>query len=375
MKMKKIPLEVSSKQANLPLGVALVASPYVNATGITTEAAPLLLSVKSVRTVDADEFATRMITIGGQGTQAQARLALNAVAMTIEDLVREFGAITVVTPFGTVETFIAGTLENPQDQPDREKNFAFLSVIVPEAYRRKFAEMEAYVPTEAYPVALKRVRDKATNAKGIRGTEPFYLEGRGMTIGGAGETLELLDAVTRDKLCDISVDAESKSTVQFLCTLSPQTAIEKGDYLVRLTTLAGGEATLWPVELKVELVEAVPAPEPVPLAQSVSGDIKIMSMDAVGSEAPWAIHGLNVGLTSDDEPNGIVDAVATVGGKTLNWANDATSFEAETAYFSPSGSGDLPPAGEYVADLTFHRTGGSEGSENLVVHDVTITVS
>ena len=101
--------------------------------------------------------------------------------------------------------------------------------------------------------------------------------------------------MTRDKLCDISVDAESKSTVQFLCTLSPQTAIEKGDYLIRLMT--------------------------------------------------------------------------------LNWANDATSFEAETAYFSPAGSGDLPPAGEYVADITFHRAGGSEGGEDLVVHDVTITVS
>ena len=28
-----------------------------------------------------------------------------------------------------------------------------------------------------------------------------------------------------------------------------------------------------------------------------------------------------------------------------------------------------------IPDSTFHRTGGSEGSEQIVVHDVTITVS
>ena len=259
---KTIPLEVSSTLGRIATDKPLEISPYANATGVTTEKAPVLIAVRSTATVTAEEFAARMVKTGGQGTEAQARLALNAVAAVLGDLVEEYGAITVNTPFGTVQTFIAGTLENAQDTPDPETNRAFLGVVVPEAYRRQFAQMSAYVPTDACPVALKRVRDKATNAKCIRWTDPFYLEGRGMTFGGEGETLELLDMATRDKVCDIAVDAESKSPVQFQCTLSPQTAIEAGEYLVRLTTLAGGESTLWPVELKVT-VEAGEAPDPL----------------------------------------------------------------------------------------------------------------
>ena len=45
------------------------------------------------------------------------------------------------------------------------------------------------------------------------------------------------------------------------------------------------------------------------------------------------------------------------------------------ANFTVSEASELPPAGEYVADLTFHRAGGSEGGEGLVVRNVTITVS
>ena len=267
---KSIPLDVSSTLGTISTDTPIAATPYANATGVTTEKAPVLIAVRSTATVTAEEFAMRMVKTGGQGTEAQARLALNAVAAVLGELVEEYGAITVNTPFGTIQTFIAGTLESAQDAPDPETNRAFLGVVVPETYRRQFARMTAYVPTGACPAALKRVRDKATNAKGIRGASPFYLEGRGMTIGGEGETLELLDAATRDKLCDIAVDAESKSPVQFLCTLSPQAAIEAGTYLLRLTTLAGGEETLWPVELKVELLEA--AAPTAPTVDDIASD-------------------------------------------------------------------------------------------------------
>ena len=113
--------------------------------------------------------------------------------------------------------------------------------------------------------------------------------------------------------------------------------------------------------------------EPVPIAQSASGDIKIMEMDAVSASRQWNIRGLNVGLSNEDEPNGIVSASAEIEGKTVDWASFATHFEDASATFKPSGTTDLPP-GEYVADLTFLRVGGSEGGEEIVVHDVTITV-
>ena len=64
-----------------------------------------------------------------------------------------------------------------------------------------------------------------------------------------------------------------------------------------------------------------------------------------------------------------------VGGKLVDWLNGGTPFEATEAYFTVSEASELPEAGEYVADLIFHRVGGSEGGEDLVVHNVTITVS
>ena len=259
---KALPIAVSSTLTNIEsAGQVLTVSPYANA-GVTAEQAPVLLSVVSKRTMEAEEFASRMLTVGGQGTLAQARLVVNGIAGVMMDLVEEYGAITVQTPFGTVQTFVSGSVDSATAQPDPETNRAFLGVVVPETFRRQFAQFEPYVPADACPAALKRVRDKATNAKGIRGVSPFYLEGRGMTFGGEGETLDLLDPVTRDVICAVSVDAELRGETQFLCTLSPQTAIEAGEYLVRLTTLAGGETTLWPVELKVELLEAAPAPAP-----------------------------------------------------------------------------------------------------------------
>ena len=115
-----------------------------------------------------------------------------------------------------------------------------------------------------------------------------------MTFGGEGETLELLDAATRGKLCDVSVDAESKSPVQFLCTLAPQTAIEAGEYLVRLTTLAGGESTLWPVELKVGLLEAAPAPAPVPRITTVHSGVHPEEEDKVVKGSGLIVGGENL---------------------------------------------------------------------------------
>ena len=108
--------------------------------------------------------------------------------------------------------------------------------------------------------------------------------------------------------------------------------LEAGDYKLVVKSRAGdAEGPLQTASRRVKYLRVVD-PEPMPIAQSASGDIKIMEMDAVSASGQWDIRGLNVGL-----------------------------------------SNDVPP-GEYVADLTFQRVGGSEGGEEIVAHDVTITV-
>ena len=268
MSKTSIPLTISSKLTNLDTGATLLqATPYANATGTTTDKAPVLLALESERTVGADEFAAGMREAGGQGTAAQARLVVNAVASVIADLVEKYGTISVQTPFGTVETFISSSIANAHDTPDPEVNHAWLGVVIPEAYRRQFAQIETYIPADACPAKLKRVRDKATGKAVIVGTDEFYLEGYGMTQGGPGETLALHDAAG-EKLCDIDVKSqEQPSEIQHVCSLVPQMAIPKGRHVIHMTTLAGGESTLWPLTLPVELAEAV---EPPPVAPTLT---------------------------------------------------------------------------------------------------------
>ena len=364
-----IPLMASSRLEELDSPLRLGINPYANA-GITAEKAPVLLSVASAGTVDADAFAVRMRTLGGRGTRPQARLALNGIAAVFRELVEKYGAITVNTPFGTVQTFIAGTVDDPHAAPDPAKNFPFLGVVVPEEFRDQFAAFEAYIPADACPASLKRVRDEATEAKGIRGTDPFYLEGLNMTFGGEGETLELLDATTRDKLCDVSVDAESKSPVQFLCTLAPQTALAAGPYLLRLMTRAGGEpgAALWPVELKVELLEAVPAPEPGPIAETSDGTVKVMSLEDGGQSDEftfghdWIARGEGFSMEASPERWWISSLEVKNGETVLADMVPAVAEGGTKLTVSPTEASE-PPAGTYPdAALLIHlmRDGATE---------------
>ena len=283
-----LPISVSSRNVSSMTTLSVELNPFANE-GITAETAPVLLSLESSDVVNAEQFAAMMPVVGGQGTEAQARLVVNSIAEVIRDLVEEHGAITVNTPFGTVRTFIAGTVENPTDQPDPEKNYAYLGVVVPEVYRRQFANIETYIPAAACPAALKRVRDRATGDNTIHGTAPFYIGGRGMTIGGEGETLELLSGDTYEKIVDIAVD-ESKSNVSLVCHLPDSVAVAAGNYILRMTTLAGGDAGLWPLDLKVTVSEPI-TPEMKPRVRITSFRVEIPSGE--GSSAEVQLFGEN----------------------------------------------------------------------------------
>jgi len=365
----KLPLSASSSIADFeinaePIGI----TPFANQ-GITSEEAPVLLTLASEKTIGIEEFSVKMVKTGGQGTQAQARLFLNGTLAVIEDLVDEYGAITVQTPMGTIETFIAGTVENPQDQPDPAKNYAFLAVVVPETYRKLFAKIETYVPTGVCPATLKRVRDKATNAKGICGVKPFYLEGRGMTIGAAGEKLELLSPLTFVKVADAAVDAASKSLIQFLCTLSASATVAAGPYVLRLTTLAGGEVA-WPIDLEVNLLEAV---EPTPIAESADGQVKVYKVaPATGTEFNVGenvkVTGVNLGREGSPV-TGIVEAYYTLPGDKRFTFTVPTVPLASTELTLTADDEPVKglPVGEYDANLVLDRAKQGTPSDTLTI--------
>ena len=294
----RIPLELSStldatQRATLLLGASAEVSPYGNETD-TAGKAPVLVSIAANRTVDADEFAKLMLENGNQGTLPQARLVVNAVAAVLTRLAEKYGAVTVQTPFGTVETFVAGSVENAQDAADADANYAWLGVALPEAFRKTVAAIETYVPTGACPAALKRIRDKATNAAHIVDTGAFYLEGVGLTFGHSGETLELIDPASDAKVCDVAVAPDpAPSEVQFVCSLPRPVA--SGEYALRLVTRAGGDK-LWPLTLKADVASDV-----VPFVKYIASDAADAPRGVIVKDAPIKVAGENFG----GEPDGI----------------------------------------------------------------------
>ena len=201
--------------------------------------------------------------------------------------------------------------------------------------------------------------------------ETGNLNGKDLPSTEAGETLRVHWAVEgTDKSGDIAAAKLSSDVSRFDIAEDALDELKDAQYDGKtiVFTVRGNFAS---AKISATLKYA----GPVPIAQSASGDVKVMEMEAVETGMAWAIRGLNVGLSDGGNPNGIVSADATIGGKLVEWINGGTPFEATEAYFTVSEASELPPAGEYVADLTFHRAGGSEGCEDLVVHNVTITVS
>ena len=264
---KKIPISVTSTVTKPSGNVPLVVDPYANNTGKTGDVAPILISVKSERQIDAATFAAAMVKNGGQGTEAQARLFFNSMFAVLGDLVDENGAVTVETPFGTVETFIAGSLANAQEQVDPDANYAFLGVRVNKSITNAISALEATIVSGSCPATVRRVMDKATGELNkIHGTDEFYIDGDEITLGGEGEKVELYDETAKVKVADVTV-IDHTSLAHIIAKLAPTTTIPKGKYFVRVTTTGGGEQ-LWPVGCKATLVEDA---EPSSDGPTVSG--------------------------------------------------------------------------------------------------------
>ena len=348
----KIPLSVSSNLSFIQSATAglngstgsISAGTHVN-NGATGSSAPILIDVEADRTIDADTFALAMIDKGGQGTDAQARLVINAMYDVLNDLIEEYGAITVNTPFGRIETYIEGSLENATDSVG-EDNVAALTIIPDAAIMRVFAKMEAYVPASACPGVLRRIKDVATGKAGeIHGNGAFYAQGDKLTYGADGEKVELYSEDGATKKCDVAVDAATKSEAQLKCSLSQGAVTELGKYILRVTTKAGTD-NLWPLDLKVNVTE-LPRDPLAPV---------ITSLSCAGSEAGKASAG----------------GAITIAGSNLGSA-EATGYEIE---FGLKRSGDwVQELGltDHMATWTDNTITFAEGLVDLTSSEVTLT--
>ena len=339
--------------------------------GATKESAAYLGSYIAKETVKEDSFASSACAKAGM-SPIQFRAIIDGSFQAIEELERQ-GLVRIHTDLGVICAYIPGSFPTADAAPDPEKNKLCLCLRLADEIRLSLADTVPVIVADDSLTKLRvdNVMDLETPRPYnlIHGQHVFRVAGVNMVLDDVGATVYLTDknGVTYEVVVDEVISKQ-------LFKGHTSNLLPAGDYKLVVKSRAGdAEGPLQSAFRRVKYLEVVDPP--VPIVQSASGDVKVMEMEAVETGMAWAIRGLNVGLSDGGDPNGIVSADATIGGKLVDWLNGGSPFEATEAYFTVSEASELPPAGEYVADLTFHRAGGSEGGEDLVVRNVTITVS
>ena len=254
----------------------IMGASFANA-GATADAAHYLFSFETERGVNAAELAVKTQKEVNRGTVTEAELFWNTLCAVIVDLCGECGAVTVQTPFGTLETRCAGSVENAFTLP--EEGSVYLDFVFSDAQRREFAKIEARVPAAGKALKLVRVTTHyegghKSREKVLLVGQPFHLEGYNMTYGRPGERLELWDVALTAKVCDVTVTTHAAKDLWF-CAM-PDIAIAPGRYKLVLNSFAGGDS-LEQGTLLVD-VEGEPTPPPEPIAQTSDGLVKVMSL-------------------------------------------------------------------------------------------------
>ena len=352
------------------------ASPILGASfaneGATADAAHYLFSFETERSVTAAELAVKTRKEVNRGTVTEAELFWNTLCAVLVDLCGEYGAITMQTPFGTIETRCAGSVDNAFTLP--AEGSVYLDFVFSDAQRREFAKIEARVPASDKSFRLERVTTHyegggKSREKVLAVGQPFHLEGVNITYGGDGERLELWDLALAAKVCDVTVNTHASKNLWF-CAM-PDVAITPGRYKLVLNTFAGGDS-LEQDTLEVD-VEGEPTP-PGPIAETEDGQVKIMTLTDGGESSPlrfgheWA--GTGSGFQNSEAGWYVELAILrpTPEGEPIDVGCLATSDTALTVTTSPEAA---PAAGDYpnaTLDIGFaHDDAGELVAESLTI--------
>ena len=225
------------------------------------------------------------------------------------------------------------------------------------------------VDEESLPFVAEKVQNGSAFGRLTAGA-PGKVMGRRLSCGLAGERLVLEDC--RGTSFEIADAVAGREGLSLAFTAPAAAKPGKGELAVWCRGLLTPEAEPTRQTLKVTVVEDESAPKP--LAVSQDGTVKIMSVDEIHSDEPFMIGGTNLGF--DGEANrGIMGALATVNGVSLDWYCGGEEEGSANQSFSPSAP--FPPelaSGTYRAAVTFNLSGHGEDLEPLVVEGVKIVV-
>ena len=336
-------------------------------TGATKGSAPYLGSYVSKETIREAAFAPAASQKAGM-SPIQFRAIIDGSLQAIMELERT-GLVRVHTDLGVIHALVTGSFPTADAAPDPEKNRLELALRLADDIRLALADT---VPTIVADDSLTKLR--VDNAMDLRTPRPYNLiHGQGlfrtagfnMELSDEGATVYLQDSkgVTYDVVVDEIVSKQ-------LFIGHTAALLEPGDYKLVVKSRAGdAEGPLQTAFRRVKYLKVVE-----PLAESKDGTVKIMSVDEIHSDEPFMIGGTNLGF--DGETNrGIMGALATVNGVSLDWYCGGEEEGSANQSFSPSAP--FPPelaSGTYRAAVTFNLSGHGEDLEPLVVEGVKIVV-
>ena len=248
--------EISSVQAGgrplLGSGAGIDATVSENE-GATAAKAPFLPHVRPDRTLDPAGFAAEAARASG-ADEDMMRLMINLFSEVIDNLAFEYGAVRIETPFGVVETNIAGTIASVTSQIDTEKNYAYLSYTPGDNLQKAVSTLPFYNASESEaPFKVETVREDGTNAEG-----PFQM-GSDVLVRGSG----FVDGATV-KLVDVVTGVETAATVKsvrgslLVVTIPTSLNVEHKHKVIVTQTIDDEE---WPIESNKPIAVS-PAPQP-----------------------------------------------------------------------------------------------------------------
>ena len=148
-------------------------------------------------------------------------------------------------------------------------------------------------------IRFSNVMDVETQYMGeIHGTGEFMILGNGITLDAEGESAKLLDRKTGEVLATAEVTTVSKGQRATCAFAAVPGGIAKGTYVLEVTTFGlVGETTPRVFRKPVSLLEAIPAPTPVPALEALyplSNDGDDEYKDVISDGEASVLHGANL---------------------------------------------------------------------------------
>ena len=185
--------------------------------GATAAKAQYLCQIPSAGSMEAAELAAEVAKASGK-SEIEIRTFINSLYEVMTDFIKAHGAVRIETPWGVLETMVAGSLPTAISPIDPEKNYAYLNLTPSEAFQRAAQGLTFFNATEGLaPFKVETVR------QAVSGDDMPFAIWSEIKVRGTNLTL---DPEVSVKFLDLETGVETPATIR--------STIESVGFIVRV---------------------------------------------------------------------------------------------------------------------------------------------